>query len=362
MRRARTSCFGFSVRQLRHTCRKPIVSDNGAVDAAVMRQSCCVDRKLRARKRACAWRGPLDKTFAFLEEQIAWLNALSLDAVQGSGKVSGYINLSVRRSVAELRQRLSWFGKLPYLFVNATDPTVANLILKSWRSLPKASHHLVTVRNCMLWEADLQRIANHETDAIFHRRPSMSRRSFRRMRLSSSSSEGWHCSVRLVKVRSNRSRIPWLFSSQRLPQNLQTIRTFEAMPSGRNSIRFEWHRCSRVLQAQRRKAVAASHQAVFRQRRVYRLGKHSLTNWSLWADEDSRRLDGAVGEARPSLTDYQKTKAQYLRQCLAVGSVLEVEGAADDAPPVLFLVLAVSVSGVRAPATNGRVEAMTLGC
>ena len=92
------------------------------------------------------------------------------------------------------------------------------------------------------------------------------------------------------------------------------------------------------------------------------MGKHSLTNWSLWADEDSRRLDGAVGVARPSLTDYQKAKAQYLRQCLAVGSVLEVEGAADDAPPVLFLVLAVSGSGVRAPATNGQVEAMTLGC
>ena len=113
MRRARTSCYGFSFRQLRHTCTKPIVSDTGAVDAAVMRQSCCVDRKLRARKRACAWRGALDKRFAFLEEQIAWLNALSLDAVQGNGKLLGYINLLVRRFVAEPRQRLSWLEKLP---------------------------------------------------------------------------------------------------------------------------------------------------------------------------------------------------------------------------------------------------------
>ena len=82
------------------------------------------------------------------------------------------------------------------------------------------------------------------------------------------------------------------------------------------------------------------------------MGKHSLTSWSLWVDEDCRRLDGAVGAARPSLTANQKAQAQYLRQCLSVGSVHEVKGAADDAPPVLFLVLSLSGSGVRAPATG----------
>ena len=96
-----------------HSCRKPIVSDNAAVDAAVMRQSCCVDRKLCAGRRACAKRELLDKTFAFFEEQIAWLNSLSLDAVQGNGKVLGYINLLVQRFVAEHRDRLSWLVKLP---------------------------------------------------------------------------------------------------------------------------------------------------------------------------------------------------------------------------------------------------------
>ena len=77
MRRARTSICGFSFRQLRHSCRKPIVSDNGAVDAAVMRQSCCVDRKVACEKKGMRLAGALDKTFAFFEEQNAWLNALS---------------------------------------------------------------------------------------------------------------------------------------------------------------------------------------------------------------------------------------------------------------------------------------------
>ena len=86
-----------------------------------------MDRKLPARKRACAWRGLWTNTVAFVEEQIAGLNALSLDAVQGNGKVLGYINLLVLRFVAELRHRLPWLGNLPYLFVNATDPTVAKL-------------------------------------------------------------------------------------------------------------------------------------------------------------------------------------------------------------------------------------------
>ena len=85
-------------------------------------------------------------------------------------------------------------------------------------------------------------------------------------------------------------------------------------------------------------------------------------HWSLWADDDCRRLDGAVGVARLSLTNYQRANVKYLRQCIAVGSVLEVEGAADDASPVLFFVLALSGPGVKAPATDGQVEATTLGC
>ena len=219
----------------------------------------------------------------------------------------------------------------------------------------------MAVRICMLWEADLQRIANHETDAIPQALINEQEVS-RRMRFPSSSSEVWHRSVRLVKVRSNRSRIPWLFSSQRLSQNLQTIEAFEAMPNGHNCIRFEWQRCSRVSQAQCRKqwqrvkrpfsdCVAC----------VYRMVKHRLRNWSLWADEDCRRLGGAVGVALPSLTDDQKAKTQYLGQCLSVGSVLEVEGAANDALPVLFSVLASLVLASKHQPRMARWRATTLG-
>ena len=62
---------------------------------------------------------------------------------------------------------------------------------------------------------------------------------------------------------------------------------------------------------------------------VYLLSKHGLTNWSLWADEDCRQPDGAVGVARPFFADNQKAKTQYLRQCFVVCSTLEVERAAD---------------------------------
>ena len=92
---------------------KPIVSDTGAVDATVMRQSCCADRKLRARRRACAQRRAVDKTSGFFDEQKAWLSAFSLDAVQGSGKVLGHTNLLVRRFVSEFGYRWSWL--LPHM-------------------------------------------------------------------------------------------------------------------------------------------------------------------------------------------------------------------------------------------------------
>ena len=242
MRRSRTSSYGFSFRQLLHPCRKPIVSDNGGGGCSCQETELLRGPKVACEKKGMRSAGALDNTPAFFEEQIAWLNgwlnALSLGAVQCNGKVLGYINLFVRRLVVELGQRLSWLGKLQHL--------------KSWRSSPRASQHPVTFRNCMLWEADLQRIANHETDAI----PQAligEQVVFRCVRFSLSRSEGWHRSGRLVKVRSNRSRIPLLFSPQRLSQDLQTIEAFEAMPSGRNCIRFEWQRCARVLQAQCRK-------------------------------------------------------------------------------------------------------------
>ena len=70
-------------------------------------------------------------------------------------------------------------------------------------------------------------------------------------------------------------------------------------------------------------AVAASQEAMFRQRRVF----------TAWADEDCRRLDGAVCVARPSVADYQKAKRSFSDSALQ-SAVLEVVGAADDAPPV----------------------------
>ena len=119
----------------------------------------------------------LNKTFVFFEEQIAWLNALSLDAVRDNGKVLGYINLLDRRFVAELWHRLSRLGKLPRLFVNATDPAVVNSILQSCRSLPRGSQHRVTVSNSKLLEIVSQRIATQfdgrsrsSAACAFHRR------------------------------------------------------------------------------------------------------------------------------------------------------------------------------------------------
>ena len=98
----------------------------------------------------------------------------------------GCINLVVRRVVGQPRQRLSWLAKLPYMFANAADPTVADAIPKSWRSLSTASQHPVTVRNCMLWEGDLQRIANQE--ALIDEQKVFPPHA----RSSSSGSEGWH--------------------------------------------------------------------------------------------------------------------------------------------------------------------------
>ena len=151
----------------------------------------------------------------------------------------------------------------------------------------------------MLWEADLQRIANQETDAISQALID-EQEFFRHIRLSSSGSEVLH-SVRLVKVRSNSSRILWLFGSQRLSQNVPTIEAFEALPRDRNCIRFEWNRCSRVLQTQRQNLCKRVHKPFTDTLAcVYRSGEYSFTSRSLWAGEDCRRFDGPVALERLS--------------------------------------------------------------
>ena len=61
--------YGFSFRQLLHSCKKPIVSDNGAVDAAVIETDLFRDRKFRF-LAGHALSGASDTTFAFLKSRL----------------------------------------------------------------------------------------------------------------------------------------------------------------------------------------------------------------------------------------------------------------------------------------------------
>ena len=213
-------------------------------------------RESRVRQQDMRLAGALDKTSVFVDEQI-WDECASAWQRQNVGR--------------RFWQRLSWRERLLDLFANSTHLSVADSILKSWRSLTRASQHLV--RNFMLWRADLQRIPNQAKALIDEQQV------FRRMRLSLSGSEGWHRSARLVKVR---LRILLLFSFQRLSQNLQTIEAPEEMPHGRNSIRSKWKTRSCVLQTQRQdpwKRVTNDIRQHPRTRLLF--GEDSLANLSL---------------------------------------------------------------------------------
>ena len=132
------------------------------------------------------------------------------------------------------------------------------------------------------------------------------------------------------------------------------------MPSGRNCILFEWQRCSRVLQAQCRmqwqRVKKPFSDSVAR---VYWLGKHSIPKRSRWADEDCRRLDGAVGVTRPSLTDCQIQKRSSADSAFQSVVCLKLKERQT-------MHLQFCVPGPRfvwfSPATDGQVGATTLGC
>ena len=118
------------------------------------------------------------------------------------------------------------------------------------------------------------------------------------MRLSSSGSEGWYRSVLLVKVRLCRSRISWLFYSQRL-----SIESFEARPNGRNCILFGWQRCPRVLRTQRQnswKRIKNPFTDTFV--RVYRLVEYSPRKLVTLGQTRTCRFDCPQGEGAVSQT------------------------------------------------------------
>ena len=90
-----------------------------------MKQSCCVDRK------GMLLAGALDKTFAFLEEQIAWLSALWTRCkamVEGVG-LRQFVGSEIRRTT---QASFVMVGEAPQIcsFMQGISP-VANSILKS---------------------------------------------------------------------------------------------------------------------------------------------------------------------------------------------------------------------------------------
>ena len=144
------------------------------------------------------------------------------------------------------------------------------------------------------------------------------------MRLSSSGNEGWHHSVRLVKVR-------WFFRSQRLPQILQTI-----IHSFRGEEMF---------------ACVASSMS------------ESVVSESVFFKAIHRepRARSPRGRVQPHIGHFGQTRivialmvalsrsaclAQYLRLRLTAGSMFAIPGETGDDPPFFFVsVLQMSGSG-----------------
>ena len=239
--------------------------------------SCHETELLRGRKVACEKKGmrlavALDKTCVFFAEQVAWLNSISLVAEQGVDEGVRLQKFVRSEIVRRTQASFVMVGEVPrYLFVDATDLTVANSILKSWRNLPRVSQHPVTVPgDCMLSRSGF----DFPDRRALTRLPQFHRRSLNEQEVFRNACEAFiiECCVQVPLLRNvARSRIPRLFSSQRVSQTFQMIcQRSRQFQSGGNCIRFEvalrdrW----RVLQSQCRKQWQRVKKSFVRQRRA----------------------------------------------------------------------------------------------
>ena len=206
----------------------------------------------------------------------------------------------------------------------------------------------------MLWRADLQRIQNQAKALIDEQEV------FRRMRLSLSGSEGWHRSVRLVKVR---LRIVLLFSFQRLSQNLQTIEApEEKMPHGRIAF-VESGRHVRVCCRLNVRIRGNESQTTFAN--TLALVYFSAKTVSQSGHCEQARLVVALMVAFPwsdCLSPTSRRRRRSIPDSAVQSALCQNFWERRDDPPNLFRVPIMSGSGFKGPFTDGQAKATRLEC
>jgi hypothetical protein len=152
-----------------------------------------------------------------------------------------------RLAIVDLGEKWAWPSEPPYCFANILEPGWASVWISEYQSVPEGNHHRVTRHLQSKFGARIELLAGGG-DASGDLLLAAEQKVWERMSLCSDPAEGYHRSVRLETKRASSAKLPFVFSTLRLKQNLDLARRWCSTPEGEKSFVYNFVNYSRILQ------------------------------------------------------------------------------------------------------------------
>jgi len=270
----------------------------------------------------------LARLSALVVELQELLDRASLEACEADADLCMGVRYVIRRLQAEVVERFQWVAEPPYCFACAGTPEGARSFLTQYEAVGVERHHRVSVSIHRRFEAQLRQLADGDSssvDELFRSEVLV----FQRIPLCTDVAEGYHRGAKLTSTRAPSTKMPFLFASARLAQNLEFVLRRCQEPGGVDEFRREYTQWKRILQTsarkrQRNKKIKPRDALAV----IYRLGDHARVDWSsLGMAHD--QLDFLE---RARLEDIKKIQVEYINTVVVHRAVHSIpnEGEGDD--------------------------------
>jgi hypothetical protein len=187
---------------------------------------------------------------------------------------------ALRLAFAEAGERFGWVSEPPYIFANILDRDWARVWVDHVSSVEEALQHRLVIPLNARFGPEIARIADGHTtysEAIVEES-----RVWGRMPLVSDKAEGYHRSVKQEHDRAPAAKLPFIFATMRLEQNLELANLWCETAEGRDTFRSNWVNFFRVLQTKSARFLKRKRGGTraFKLKQLYKVDEFARVDWS----------------------------------------------------------------------------------
>ena len=293
-----------------------------------------------AQGRKCQWKGRrLHQAEAFVQGTCEILqdyrDHLTLEMCGGLHWVHHAILSIAGTTIAALRLKFSFLGKLPWLFVQVLDNPAR--ILREFGKVPLEQHHRRTRYLMSRFKGAIEKMLTGEAppEALVHEVNRM-----RTYKLDEAEVEGYHANMTRICSRCRSAKIPGAFAEIRHKQNLNDLLQAMKTELGQELVCHHWNTCKSILRAGTTKHGGRGKKMPWREfvDRFYMTGRFTpsvfrkSTKGETWNQHS--------GPSRRALKAEEKMLLSFTKSVFVVGSTYTLPAIEDGAPPNVFTVLA----------------------